>query len=187
MSSIICDIYAEFSVLLLPGNNNYKYRDTHNRTLIEYNVTSKDHSLGEKGVLELTLYILNSIYHERTTCRAHDMGPVDSNEYKVERSIATKALIILKDPVYKIAKIAEINQILSREEIPILDAEHKQKYGYTAGINYDVVTELTEENAEEQYLNIFRLRNLTKKQDKLLNEVHDYLFSLYYYDKKYTL
>ena len=181
-TNTICDIYAEFSELLLPGNSYYKYIPYYNEKLLEYNVTSSGHDLSEKEILDLTLYILISIHHERTTCRGHDMGLVDANERKVERSIATKALATLKNPVYKIAKIAEINQILSREEIPILDAGHKTKYGYDAGINYSVLTELTEENTEEQYLNIFRLRNLTTR-DALLNEVYDYLFSLYYYDK----
>jgi len=182
---MINDVYCEFLELLEPGNNSYKYVNYYKEKLREYNITPSGHDLSEKEIQDLTLYILMSIYHERTTCRGHDMGRVDANERTVERSIATKGLVILKNSVHKIAKIAEINQVLSMEDIPGLVAKHKKSYGYDACIYCDTVAEITEDNVEGMYSNIFRLFNLREPRDNgRLKEVHDYLFCLYYYDKK---
>jgi hypothetical protein len=173
-------IRENFIKLLRDGNNSYKYVRQYREKINKY---IEEDVENDAAILKQLLYILLTIYTEKTKCRFHTN---DDKAEKIEKIIIMNAVKILKEEKYKKQKIVEINEIVTN--INKIDETYfsiyKTKYGILADINSDKITEITDKNVKDIYINFNNIRKLLEPT-KILNEKHkeidDYLFCLYYF------
>jgi hypothetical protein len=171
---LFISIRENFVKLLKDGNNSYKY-------VRQYREKINKYIEDEEPILKQLLYMLVTIYSEKEKCRFHTNDDIAE---KIERVIIQDALKILKENKYKEQKIVEINEILIKEIDEFYFLIYKNKYGLTANINVNKITEITEENIKDIYTNFYNLRKLLEPTERLnenLKEIDDYLFCLYYF------
>jgi len=171
---LFISIRENFVKLLKDGNNSYKY-------VRQYREKINKYIEDEEPILKQLLYMLVTIYSEKEKCRFHTNDDIAA---KIERVIIQDALKILKEDKYKEQKIVEINEILIKEIDEFYFLIYKNKYGLTANINVNKITEITEENIKDIYTNFYNLRKLIEPTERLnenLKEIDDYLFCLYYF------
>jgi hypothetical protein len=171
---LFISIRENFVKLLKDGNNSYKY-------VRQYREKINKYIEEEEPILKQLLYMLVTIYSEKEKCRFHTNDDIAA---KIERVIIQDALKILKENNYKEQKIVEINKILIKEIDEFYFLIYKNKYGLTANINVNKITEITEENIKDIYTNFYNLRKLLEPTERLnenLKEIDDYLFCLYYF------
>ena len=163
-----------YSELLKDKNNSYAYKS--------YYITEIN-DLQTKNDTQELMYILKSIYTEKGACRYHGNDIIATI---FEKNIALNALTILKSGNILQQKILEMNQILL--DISVLDSfmflEFEKKHGYKMTINFEPITEITDDNIQLQNLwtnfNGIKLLNDILNDNKL-NEVVEYLLYLQYF------
>ena len=115
-------IRENFVNLLKDGNNSYKYVRQYREKINKY--IEED----IEPILNQLLYILLTIYTEKTKCRFHTN---DDKAEKIENIIIMNAVKILNEEKYKNQKIVEINEIVTKTN-KIDDkyfSIYKNKYG----------------------------------------------------------
>jgi hypothetical protein len=178
-------IREKFVNLLKDGNNSYKYVRQYREKINKYIEENE-------SILKQLLYMLLVIYSEKEKCRFHTNDDIAA---KIEKVIILDALKILKEDKYKDQKIVEINEILTKA----VSAEpwvkkidefyfiiYKTKNGFSANINMNQITEITEKNIKDIYINFNNIRKLLEPTERLnekLKEIDNYLFCLYHFSK----
>jgi hypothetical protein len=174
-------IRDNFVKLLKDGNNSYKYVRQYREKINKY-IKEEDEE-NDETILQQLLYMLVTIYSEKEKCRFHTNDDIAA---KIEKTIITDALKILKEDKYKQQNIVEINKILTKEIDEFYFIIYKNKNGFPANVNTNKITEITDENINDIYTNFYNVRKLLEPTERL-NEKHkeidDYLFSLYYFSK----
>ena len=171
-------IRENFVKLLKDGNNSYKYVRQYREKINKY-IKEED----DKFILQQLLYMLTTIYSEKEKCRFHTNDDIAA---KIEIEIIIEALKILKEDKYKEQKIVEINEILTKEIDEFYFIIYKKKNGFPANINTNKITEITDENIKDVYVNFYNVRKLLEPTERLnenLKQIDDYLFCLYYFSK----
>lgn len=168
-------IRENFVNLLKDGNNSYKYVRQYREKINKYIEEDKSDTI----ILKQLLYMLLVIYSEKEKCRFHTNDDIAE---KIEKAIVTDAIKILKEDKYKKQKIEEINKIITSEIDEFYFYIYKNKYGLPANINTDKITEITDNNVKDIYINFNTVRKLLEVNEKL-KEIDDYLFCLYYFTK----
>jgi hypothetical protein len=174
-------IREKFVNLLKDGNNSYKYVRQYREKINKY--MEEEEEEDNEAILQELLYILLVIYSEKEKCRYHTNDDIAA---KIEKDIILDAVKILKEDKYKEQKIVEINEICAKEIDEFYFIIYKSKYGFPANMNMNQITEITDENVKDIYINFNNLRKLlepTEKQNESLKEIDDYLFCLYYFSK----
>ena len=171
-------ILIRFLKLLEPENNSYKYvqyyREKMNKFIEEDNEEDKEEEI-DASILKQLLYMLMSIYEEKSKCRYHTNDKIAAT---IEKGIIPDAINILKEDKYIRQKIVEINEIVAKE----IDEEYfeifKSRCGFDMIVNHAAITEITDENLLNVYQNFHNIKNLLEPID-LLSEKHkeidDYL------------
>ena len=180
------------------GNNSYKYIRHYREELNNY-ISSKDIcDLNEADISEQLLFILMIIFIEKTKTRYHS-NDIVALEY--EKIIIVNALTILRQDNYKQQRVAEINKLLTDKTYEDYFSLHEKKFGYKTSINLELITDFTDDNASNIYTNmnvikkLFELnasvdenrfsQNYVKTYDvKMINQLYDYCFCLYYFTQK---
>jgi hypothetical protein len=186
---LFISIRKNFIKLLKDGNNSYKYVRQYREKInkyIEEDITktvSREPCESGSTILKQLLYMLLTIYSEKEKCRFHTNDDIAA---KIEKVIIIDALKILKEDKYKEQKIVEINEILIKEIDEFYFILYKTKYGFSANINTDNITEITDKNVKDIYINFNSVRKLLQLTEHLNDkhkEIDDYLFCLYYFSK----
>ena len=151
-------IRENFINLLKDSNNSYKYVRQYRENINKY---IEEDIQDDSTILKQLLYMLLVIYSEKGKCRYHTNDDIAS---KIEKVIIIDAIKILKEDKYKEQKIIEINEM----------------YFSIYKSNLNKITEITEENIKEIYINFNIVRKLLEVNDNL-KEIDDYLFCLYYF------
>ena len=173
-------IRENFINLLKDSNNSYKYVRQYRENINKY---IEEDIQDDSTILKQLLYMLLVIYSEKGKCRYHTNDDIAA---KIEKVIIMDAIRILKEDKYKEQKIVEINEILAKEIDEFYFIIYKSKYGFPANMNMNQITEITDDNMKDIYINFNNLRKLlerTEKQNENLKEIDDYLFCLYYFSK----
>jgi hypothetical protein len=174
---LFISIRKNFIKLLKDGNNSYKYVRQYREKINKY-IEEEDST-----ILKQLLYMLLVIYSEKGKCRFHTNDDIAA---KIENVIIMDAISILKEDKYKEQKIVEINEILIKEIDEFYFILYKNKNGFPVNINVNQITEITEENIKDIYINFNNIRKLLEPTERLnenLKEIDDYLFCLYYFSK----
>ena len=180
-------ILIRFLKLLEPENNSYKYVQYYREKMNKFIEEDEDNEIWkykhaisacdaiDATILKQLLYMLMSIYEEKSKCRYHIN---DKTAATIEKGIIIDAINILKENKYISQKIVEINEIVTME----IDEEYfeifKSKCGFDMIVNHAAITEITDENLLNVYQNFHNIKNLLEPID-LLSEKHkeidDYL------------
>ena len=180
------------------GNNSYKYIRHYREELNNY-ISSKDIcDLNEADISEQLLFILMIIFFEKTKTRYHS-NDIVALEY--EKIIIVNALTILRQDNYKQQRVAEINKLLTDKTYETYLSLFEKTYEYKTYIDLELITDFTDDNVSNIYTNmnvikkLFELnasvdenrfsQNYVKTYDvKMINQLYDYCFCLYYFTQK---
>lgn len=171
---LFISIRENFVKLLKDGNNSYKY-------VRQYREKINKYIEEDEPILKQLLYMLLTIYSEKEKCRFHTNDDIAA---KIENVIIPDAIKILKEDKYKEQKIVEINEMLEKKIDEFYFLIYKNKYGLSANINVNQITEITDKNIKDIHINFNNLRKLLEPTERLnekLKEIDDYLFCLYYF------
>lgn len=173
-------IRENFVKLLKDGNNSYKYVRQYREKINKY---MEEDETNDSTILKQLIYMLLVIYSEKEKCRFHTNDDIAA---KIEKVIVADAIKILKEDKYKQQKIVEINEIVTNKKDNFYFYIYKNKYGIPANINTDKITEITDENVKDIYINLNIVKKLLEPTERLnenLKQIDDYLFCLYYFTK----
>jgi hypothetical protein len=180
------------------GKNSYKYIKHYREELNKYICSKEICDLSEADILEQLLFILMIIYIEKTKTRYHS-NDIIALEY--EKIIIVNALTILRQVNYKQQKVAEINKLLTDKTYEDYLSLHEKIFGYKTSIGLELITDFTEDNVSHIYTNmnmikkLFELnasvdenrfsQNYVSTYDvKMINQLYDYCFCLYFFAQK---
>jgi hypothetical protein len=178
MNQSFISIRKNFVKLLTDGNNSYKYVRQYREKINKY--IQEDSNKKETDIVKQLLYMLSIIYTEKEKCRFHTN---DNIAAKIEKVILIDSLKILKEEKHKEQKIAEINEVLTKTIDETLFSKFNSKYGFPVTVDTNEITEITNENVKDTYINFSNIRKLLDLKNNDYKETEDYLFCLYYFSK----
>ena len=172
MESIYRRLIHNYSLLLDPKNNSYKYLHFYKTQFDSFHNQTCD----PEQMCRHTVLIMTNILSERTKTRFHCN---DSKAKGFEKQILRDGKSILWYDFHKLLLQKRINQLLRNP----LDEEylmaHNQMFGtYEMKLNYDPVEEIQAYNIEPLQLNINRLRRVDEERIRAehLNEESEYKY-----------
>jgi len=170
----------KFLKLLQPEITIYKGADYY---INHINELMKEENM---SIRKCCIFIIMTIYNENLSYRHY----INNNKNRhIEKEIINEIIFILSNDTILVHVINKINNFLS---INLENYYHyySKHYGSELTINYDIITEINNQNIKDIYENFHKLKRLiilSKLQESYdmdeIHEIDNYLFCLFYYNE----